>query len=107
MRKGPNELEPLIRCVFCWEEVPPTDEHVISNPIRTKLVGFPADAGLTWEDGSPELWAGRTDARTLDSLVVKAVCEECNNRWMQELDHQLAGVITHWAKRGDIRLGSQ
>lgn len=93
------------RCIFCWSAGSVTGEHVFSKPIKKRLLAVPDDVELTWKDGSAELWAGETGAPTIDRLVIRAVCQPCNNEWMQRLDKQVAGDLTRWSERRSVRLG--
>lgn len=78
---------------------------MFSKPVKKRLLAVPDDIELTWKDGSSELWAGETGAPTIDRLVITAVCQPCNNEWMQKLDNQVAGDLTRWGEGRSVRLG--
>lgn len=92
-------------CIFCWRPGSVTDEHVFSKPVRERLLAVPDDVELSWKDGSSELWAGETGAPTIGRLAIRAVCQPCNNEWMQKLDKRVAGDLTRWTERRSVRLG--
>lgn len=93
------------RCIFCWSPGPLTREHVISKPVGQQLIGLSGNSGLTWKDGSPQLWAGQTTASQIDDLTVRAVCADCNSTWMQQLDSRFAKALIKWTRNPGERLG--
>lgn len=95
------------RCIFCWSPGPLTREHVVSKPVGKQLIGIGGDTGLTWKDGSPQLWAGQTTANQVDELTVRAVCAECNSTWMQQLDSRFSKALLKWTRNPSERLGRE
>ena len=96
---------PETRCIFCWSSDNLTREHVFSGPVR-RLIGAKDDADITWDqDGSAQLWAGPTTAERITDLTVTAVCRECNNHWMGQLDGRFARSVRWWAQHPNARLG--
>lgn len=97
--------DPVSVCIFCWSPAAMSNEHVLSRPVRKRLLGLNDETPIEWTDGSSQLWAGPNEAASVDTLVVSAVCEPCNNRWMQELDEQASKVLYRWANNPNDRLG--
>lgn len=93
------------RCIFCGVHGALTPEHVFSASIRKQLMGIPPEAKLSWNAGSPGLWAGASHVSSLDELSIRAVCARCNNEWMQDLDQRFTGSLRWWSQNPKSRLG--
>lgn len=100
-----------MRCHFCWDEnktAALTKEHLLSLPVAhafgiertsSSFARFDLEAVRSGDLGSLT-WPG------LHSLAVKIACSECNNGWMNDLEHAMVD-IAKWYARGDQPLGVQ
>lgn len=90
------------RCPFCLGDGKRSKEHLFSKPIC-------AAAGLNRSN-----LIASVDARTgaVDSVVpirevaVRLPCVDCNNGWMNDLEHDAARVLRRWMARPDHRLSN-
>ncbi len=79
------------RCVFCFHEsgdqVKLSREHLLSRPVASAF-GIEREspvARIDWQDGKV-LWA------RLNGIQQRCVCTECNNGWMNRLEHSMADI---------------
>lgn len=89
-----------MRCWFCYldREVPKlTKEHLLSEPVAT---AFCIDRSAAFGHVREDLSVAFT---RLDDSSVRYVCAECNNTWMNDLEHQMAAVAD-WAFAKDAVL---
>lgn len=93
-------------CLFCFEERPPTLEHLISKPIsdafgldRRSLV---AEASIPGS-GSPDPDSLRMVS--LETMKVRAVCAVCNNGWMSSLEGDTGVALDSWVRTGVLPVG--
>jgi hypothetical protein len=81
-----------MRCYFCFAEGPVpklSKEHLLSKPVAKAF-------GLD-RSGSFAQWGDQDDPAVLnrlDDVVVRFVCEQCNNEWMNVLEHDLASLAS-------------
>ncbi len=95
------------RCIFCWSHGEMTREHPMSKRVLD-LAGFTLDdihieIDIPLEQLTPEYVAERS--HSIADEFVTCVCADCNNGWMQKLDHSFAGTVRRWASKPSDRLG--
>lgn len=96
------------RCIFCWSPGEMTREHPMSKRVLD-LAGFTLDdihieIDIPLEQLTPEYVAERS--HSIADEFVTCVCAECNNGWMQKLDHSFAGTVRRWVAKPSDRLGN-
>ncbi|WP_418061999.1 hypothetical protein [Pimelobacter simplex] len=90
--------------MFCFAErgghIQRSAEHFLSRPVA-KAFGIDRDDGEVYRFG-----ADGKDVRTvrLNGLKRRCVCADCNNGWMNQLEHDMAKVAA-WFAAGDTELG--
>lgn len=85
-----------------------TREHPMSKRVLD-LAGFTLDdihieVDVPLDQLTPEYVAERS--HSIADEFVTCVCANCNNGWMQQLDHSFAGTVQRWVTRPSDRLGN-
>jgi hypothetical protein len=96
------------RCIFCWSYGEMTREHPMSKRVLD-LAGFTLDdmhieIEIPLDQLTPEDVAGRS--HSIADEFVTCICADCNNGWMQKLDHSFAGTVRRWVAKPSDRLGN-
>lgn len=85
------------RCIFCGDDGRLTREHVIAQWIIEVLNDMePGDAAPDW---GTHYWAGgtvereRQHAASAPTVVVRAVCADCNGHWMAAIEGRARPVL--------------
>ncbi len=96
------------RCIFCWSYGEMTREHPMSKRVLD-LAGFTLDdihieIDIPLDQLTPEYVAERS--HSIADEFVTCVCADCNNGWMQKLDHSFAGTVRRWVAKPSDRLGN-
>ncbi len=92
-------------CVFCGFEGRLTAEHVFPRWLEDVLPPGAAGALSTVEQGpSNRMFTTRQWECRGYNWTVRAVCRECNNGWLSELEGQAKKVLTPMIRGGSTRL---
>ncbi len=90
------------RCLFCSEDRPLTQEHLISKPIKQafQLDGKASVAELSYPPANPDDPDVRSVA--LRKMTVGIACAECNNGWLSDLENAAAAAFDAWLRDGRL-----
>ena len=83
-----------MRCIFCggW---PVTREHIFRSSWKDKF--YVSGVEREFVQNRDGRFSARTDAAAFE-LIVKRVCETCNNGWMKKLDRD----VEEWLRNPDV-----
>lgn len=97
-----DENSSMSRCLFCQTTSGKrSNEHVFREAFKTR---FPAPQGLTfsWRSAAGELEFHERPISQFD-IVLNAVCRECNQGWLEDLENEATAVI-HELTVGNTKL---
>lgn len=83
-----------VRCMFCYmdtgDAISASHEHLISKPVAAAFgIDRTAPVARMNSDGTDLRW------RPINGIKRRVVCTDCNNGWMNRLEHRM-GAIASW-----------